>query len=81
MELELRNKNGEFIVSFRGIVAPPIFRFLLNDTRLTLGIKKIKGEVDSCRIFENKTTESINGSNDLVYFVIRPGDYVKIINV
>lgn len=81
MELELRNGNGDFVVSFTGIIAPPIFRFLLNEKKLTLGIKKIKGEIDSCRIFENKTNETIHGTNELVYFVIRPGDYVKIINV
>ena len=81
MNLELRNKEGFYLVSFKGQMADHIFKFLLNEQKLTLTIKRIVGETEPCRVFINNTNETIAGKNELVEFFICPGYYVKILDV
>lgn len=81
MELELRNKEGLFIASFKGVLAESFFKFFLKEKRLTLSIKKFTGEKDSCRVFVNNSEEIIGGKNDFIEFFVRPGEYVKILDV
>lgn len=81
MELEFRNKEGLFLVSFKGMFVEPILKFLLNDKNLSVEIKKFNGEKDKCRVFINNSEETVAGANENIEFFIRPGDYVKLRNV
>jgi len=79
MELELRDKDGNFIVSFKNFLGDFIFKFLMSDVRMKLEIKKFGGV--NYRVFVNISEEIVSGENDLVEFFVRPGHYVKIVKI
>ena len=66
MELELRNKEGLFMVSFKEPEGSPFFKALLNEKKLTLTIKRVKEERDSCRVFINNTDQNLIKLNQFV---------------
>lgn len=76
MELELRSKDGLFIVLFKSFLGEYIFKFLMADSRMKLTTKKI-GQ-DNYRVFVNESDKIVSGANDMIEFFIRPGEYVKM---
>lgn len=76
MELELRDKEGNFMFSAVGSFANVFANYLQNEPRITLEDKILNGKKFRC--FCNKTNETISGKNDFVSFIIKPGSYVKI---
>ena len=79
MELVIRNKSGEFIVSYKSFLGEFIFKFLMTHPKLQISTKNVGGV--NYRGFENTTDETFAGKNDLTEFYIKPGDFVAIKNV
>ena len=78
MELELRNKDGDFIVSFKEILSGPLYKFLQSDKRIVLETRNFKN--GNCNpVFTNKSTEIVSGKNDFFEVFVRPGDYVNVL--
>lgn len=78
MELTIRNKSNEFIVSFKAFLGDAIFKYLFNETKLLITTKYVGGV--NYRVFENTTDKTISGKNDMIEFYIKPGDFVVIKN-
>jgi len=79
MELEIRDKEGNFIVSFKNFLGDFIFKFLMADARMKLEIKKFGGV--NYRVFVNTSDQIVSGANDMVEIFVRPGHYVKIVKL
>ena len=83
MELEVRNKNGETQVSFKGDFALAMMIKLSEIPELTKGTKNLRKENSTC--FVNYITFTC--IKDCYYYFggiiglfLKEGDYIKVIN-
>lgn len=76
MELELRDKNHNFIFSFKQWMAEFVLKFIITEKNMRATTYESKGK--RYKGFVNDSNEIVAGKNDLMEFFIRPGDYIRV---
>lgn len=74
MELEVRTKDGDFLVSFKGVLAETVLNYLVSkEKRLDIVTTKSKK-----RCFQNNTNDVVAFGGELFEVFVRPKEYIII---